>query len=106
MSWNNRSQNVFRTIAGKVVSRNGVGRITIGLWLFLISPFALAAETTPWKTYLFIVMGISLIAGSVLSFRNPKAESRMAKLLLTGLYFWVFTFAQLIILALIYYFNK
>lgn len=81
-------------------------RVIIGLWLLSISPVALAAETTQWKTYLFIVMGISLVAGSILSVRNPKAESRMAKLLLTGLYFWVFTFAQLIILALIYYVNK
>ena len=83
-----------------------IAKSAISLWLLSVSSYAMAAETTPWKTYLFIVMGISLIAGSVLSLRNPKAESRMAKLLLTGLYFWVFTFAQLIILALIYYFNK
>jgi len=77
-----------------------------GLPLLLVSPDLLAATGTPWKTYLFIVMGISLAVASVLSIRNNKAESRMAKLLLTGLYFWVFTFAQLTVLALIYYFNK
>ena len=74
--------------------------------LILLSPVASAAEIVPWKSYLLGVMAISLVIASVLSFRNPKADSRAGKLLLTGLYFWIFTFAQLIILAFIYYFNK
>lgn len=74
--------------------------------LLCVSPMALAASSTPWKTYLFIVMAISLVVASILSLRNKKAESRMAKLLLTGLYFWVFTFAQLTVLSLVYYFTK
>jgi len=60
----------------------------------------------PWKTYLFVVMTISLVIASVLSFRKPKIDSLMGKLLLTGLYFWVLTFAQLIILAFVHYFTK
>lgn len=73
----------------------------------LYSPLAFAsAETTPWKTYLFVVMTISLVAGWFLSSRNKKTESFMGKFLLAGLYFWIFTFAQLIILSLLYYLNK
>ena len=74
--------------------------------LFSLSPMAYAASQTPWKTYLFSVMAISTIAATVLSLRNKKADSRMAKLLLAWLYFWVFTFGQLIILAFLYYINK
>lgn len=74
--------------------------------LILISTPTFAAAMVPWKTYLFVVMGISLVIGMTLSWRNPKAESTMGKLLLAGLYFWVLTFAQLMVLALIYYFSK
>jgi len=71
-----------------------------------MSPAAYAAELVPWKTYLFGVMAIALVIASVLSLRNSKADSRLEKLLLTGLYFWILTFAQLIILAFVYYLNK
>ncbi|TQV87704.1 hypothetical protein [Aliikangiella coralliicola] len=81
-------------------------RYLAAIFLFLMSPWAHAAEELSWKTYLFSVMGIALIVASFLSFRNPKAESLMAKLLLAGLYFWVLTFAQLTVLALIYYIAK
>jgi hypothetical protein len=72
----------------------------------LLSPVAYASEMVPWLTYLLGVMFISLVIASVMSIRNPKADSRAGKILLAGLYFWVLTFAQLIILAFIYYFNK
>jgi len=74
--------------------------------LLLMSTQVQAAEALAWKSYLFAVMGISVVVGGFLSLRNPKAESRLGKLLLAGLYFWVLTFAQLIVLALIYYLNK
>ncbi len=73
--------------------------------LMLISPAVYAADMLPWKTYLLSVMGISLVIASVLSIRNSKVDSLMAKLLLAGLYFWILTFAQLIILALLHYLN-
>ena len=81
-------------------------RLLVGFSLVMVSPWALAAGETPWKMYLGVVMTISLIIASWLGFRSEKAESRLAKLLLTGLYFWVFTFAQLTVLAFIYYINK
>ncbi len=76
------------------------------LSLFLLMPVSLpafAAAQSSWLIYLLAVMALSLVAAVVLSLRNEKAESVMGKLLLTGLYFWVLTFAQLIVLALIYY---
>jgi hypothetical protein len=71
-----------------------------------MSPAVYASPMVPWLSYLIIVMSISLVIASVMSIRNPKADSRAGKILLAGLYFWVLTFAQLIILAFIYYFNK
>lgn len=76
------------------------------IFFILLSPETRAAEMVPWKTYLFGAMTISMILASILSFYKPKADSLMGKLLLTGLYFWIFTFGQLIVLAAIYYFNK
>lgn len=83
--------------------------ITISLLFLLlmsVSPYAWAAETVAWKTYLLSAMSIAMVIGAFLAFRNPKAESTPAKLLLTGLYFWIITFAELIVLALLYYFTK
>lgn len=81
-----------------------IQRFCISIALFLVSPWALAADMVAWKSYLFVVMSIALVAGTILSVRNKKAEGRAAKIILAGLYFWVFTFAQLIVLALIYHF--
>ncbi|TQV74871.1 hypothetical protein FLL45_07885 [Aliikangiella marina] len=78
-----------------------------GLILSVLSPVVLASsQVTPWKSYLFVVMTLSVIAAWVLSSRNKKAESFMGKFLLGGLYFWIFTFAQLMVLSLLYYLNK
>ena len=74
--------------------------------LMVISPNVWAADVVPWKTYLFSAMSIAMVIGLILAFKNPKAESTPAKLLLAGLYFWVITFAELIILALLYYVTK
>ncbi|MGX5174955.1 hypothetical protein ACUR5C_13115 [Aliikangiella sp. IMCC44653] len=76
----------------------------LALWGF--SPFAAAANELPWKLYLLTVMGISVMCATFLSIRNKRAEGFIPKLLLAGLYFWVFTFAQLMVLSLIYYLNK
>ena len=81
-------------------------KLIILLLLFIISPWAQAAELIAWKSYLAVIMGIALIAATILSWRNKKAEGRAAKILLGGLYFWVITFAELIILALIYHFTQ
>ncbi len=81
-----------------------VMRILIAISLLAFSPWALAAEMVPWKSYLFVVMFIALIGGSILSARNKKAEGRAAIIILAGLYFWVITFAELIVLAVIYHF--
>ena len=74
--------------------------------LMAISPNAWAADVVPWKTYLFSAMSIAMVIGLVLAFKNPKAESKSTKFLLAGLYFWIITFAELIILALLYYVTK
>ena len=79
-------------------------RVIIALSLLVVSPWAHAAEMVAWKSYLAVVMLIALVSGTILSLKNEKAESRVAKILLAGLYFWIITFAELIVLALIYHF--
>lgn len=74
--------------------------------LALISTNAWAAETVAWKSYLLTAMAIAAVIGGVLAYKNPKAEGAPAKLLLAGFYFWVITFAELTVLAAIYYFTK
>ncbi|MFT6732604.1 MAG: hypothetical protein ACJAS9_000786 [Polaribacter sp.] len=78
---------------------------TSTILLLIISPYAQAAELVAWKSYLAGIMGIAAIGGYILSMRNEKAEGRMAKIILGGLYFWVITFAELIVLATIYHFT-
>jgi len=83
-----------------------IKRISVAIPLVLISPWAQAADMVSWKSYLFVVMTVALIGGIILSARNEKAEGRAAKIILAGLYFWVITFAELIVLALIYHFTE
>ena len=55
---------------------------------------------------LFLILSgmgvISVVAATILSWRNKKADSRLAKILMGGLYFWLITFAQLTVFALYY----
>ncbi len=81
-------------------------RIIVTIGLLLISPWAQAADMVSWKSYLFVVMAIAMAAGIYLSARNEKAEGRAAKIILAGVYFWIITFAQLIVLAVIYHFTS
>lgn len=74
--------------------------------LIIFSPYAHAADLVPWKSYLAGVMLIALVAATILSIRNKKAEGRVAKIVMAGVYFWLITFAELILLALIYHFSK
>ncbi len=85
---------------------NNWGNRIIFLTLLAYSPWANAADLVPWKGYLAAVMMIALIAGTWLSIKNKKAEGRMAKIIMAGVYFWLFTFAQLIILAMVYHFSS
>ncbi len=83
-----------------------LAKIILVIFLLMISPWAQAAELIAWKSYLVSIMVIAAIGGYTLSMRNKKAEGRMAKIILGGLYFWVITFAELIVLATIYHFTN
>lgn len=87
----------------KIMNKQILSLIVIGLFS---TPVFAAVDIVPWKTYLFSVMAIAVIIAVFTSWRNPKTESFMGRFLLAGVYFWVLTFAQLIVLALIYYFVK
>lgn len=81
-------------------------RLILAIVLALFSTPVWAAQMVAWKSYLAVIMLIALVAATIISVRNKKAEGRLAKILLAGLYFWVITFAELIILALIYHFTQ
>jgi len=81
-------------------------KLFITLVLISFSPWAHAADMFAWKNYLLAVALISLVGGTLLSLRNKSAETRVSKILLAGLYFWVIFFAQLVVLAGIYHFTS
>jgi len=88
------------------ISKSKSKSIMLAIFLLTFSPWANAASLVPWKSYLAVVMFVALVVGSILSVRNKKAEGRMAKIIMAGVYFWLITFAQLIILALVYHFSS
>ena len=63
-----------------------------------------AATKVPWEWTMVIVGVISAVIATIITRRNEKADTLGLKILLGGLYFWVITFAQTIVLALIYQF--
>lgn len=79
---------------------------SLSVLFFVSTPVLAAPDKLPWMTYLFLVMIIALVIAVIVSWRNPKTESFMGRFLLAGVYFWVLTFAQLIILALIYWIHN
>jgi len=82
-------------------------KIALASALMLTSPVVLAAsEKTPWTAYFLIGMTISIVVASILSSRHKNAESAAIKVMLGGLYFWVVTFIQLTVFAVIHYFNR
>ena len=48
------------------------------------------------------ILVISIIGGLLLASRNASDQQRQTKILLFALFFWVLTFAQLIIVAIGY----
>ncbi len=93
-------------VASNKAANNKISNTVLAILLLLFSPWANAAALVPWKTYLAGVMFIALVTGTFLSIRNKKAEGRMAKIIMAGVYFWLITFAELIILALVYHFFR
>jgi len=81
-------------------------KLFIAFALITFSPWAHAADILPWKTYLFVAIAIAAVAATILSLRNKNAETRVSKILLAGLYFWVIMFAEMIVLAGIYHFTS
>lgn len=71
--------------------------------MFLLSTLKVEAATkVPWEWTLVVVALISAIVATIITRRNSKANTLGLKILLGGLYFWVITFAQTIVLALVY----
>ncbi|MDH5628618.1 MAG: hypothetical protein OEY96_00555 [Gammaproteobacteria bacterium] len=83
-----------------------INRILGMIFLAVFTTPALAAPMDSWVGYVLLMIAISLTVGIYLSRRNEKADSRLSKILLAGLYFWITTFAQLILFAIYYHFTQ
>lgn len=68
-----------------------------------LSPLAWASSNKlQWELYLLGITVISAIGAFWLTKRKENLETRLVKILVAGVYFWVITFLQLIVLALLY----
>jgi hypothetical protein len=77
--------------------------LVIFTMLVLFSPFAEAANgKIQWQLYMVAITVISVVGAMVVANRKKDYEAKMIKFFAISVYFWVFTFAQLGILALIY----
>ena len=79
-------------------------KITLLIIILLSTLKVEAATKVPWEWTLVVVALISAIVATIITRRNSKANTLGLKILLGGLYFWVITFAQTIVLALVYQF--
>lgn len=77
-------------------------KLTLAILLTITTFSAQAATKVPWEWTMVIVGVISAVIATIITRRNKKADTLGLKVLLGGLYFWVITFAQTIILALVY----
>ncbi|MEM0912736.1 MAG: hypothetical protein AAGJ37_17305 [Pseudomonadota bacterium] len=84
---------------------------SLGFRLFLASILFLASCTLvyassdklQWQWYLIGIAVISSLASYVIIKQKKSIETFGIKVLIWGTYFWVFTFAQLTLLAILYY---
>ena len=79
-------------------------KLILALTLIMSTLSTQAATKVPWEWTMLIVGVISAVCATVITRRNDKADTLGLKILLGGLYFWVITFAQTIVLALVYQF--
>ena len=85
--------------------------LSLGFRLFLASIVFLASSTLvyassdkiQWQWYLIGITVISSLCSLVVIKRKKSIETFGIKVLIWGTYFWVFTFAQLTLLAILYY---
>lgn len=69
----------------------------------LFSPFALAANLKfQWPVYLAVITTLSVLGAYVAVNRKQTFETKAMKFLTAGIYFWVITFIQFGVLAIVY----
>lgn len=75
--------------------------LTLGLLVF--SAFAHASSgRIPWHLYLIGMGIISTVIAIIITSRKKNLENTGIRILVWGVYFWIVTFIQLILLSLIY----
>lgn len=81
-----------------------LGLYITGLVVCGLMAAALNDVAAYWHWVLVGVAVVSSIAAYGLVLRKPKLENTGIKILVWGTYFWVLTFAQLMVFALLYHF--
>lgn len=73
--------------------------------LLAYSPMALASSNKiQWHLYLIGIAVISSLIAFVITKRKENLENTGIKILVWGVYFWIVTFLQLMLLSLLYMF--
>ncbi len=75
--------------------------LTLGLLVFSVFAHA-ASGRIPWHLYLIGMGIISTIIAIIITSRKKNLENMGIRILVWGVYFWIVTFIQLILLSLIY----
>ncbi len=71
-------------------------------FLLVFSPLAFASnQKLNWELSLIVITAVSAI-GAVWMVKRKDYEARLVKILVAGVYFWIFTFIQLAIFAVVY----
>lgn len=70
--------------------------------LFLPSTVWAKQEPLDWKTHGLIALVIAITVSVVIVMRNKALDSKTAKIMVFGIYFWVFIFLQAVLYGLYY----
>jgi hypothetical protein len=75
----------------------------VAILMVLFSPIAFASDIRMyWHLYLFGIALISTLIALFITYRKKNIESTGIRIMIWGIYFWLVTFMQLILLSLLY----
>lgn len=75
----------------------------MAILIAIFSPTAFASDIRiQWHLYLLGITLISTLVALLITYRKKNVESTGIRVMIWGIYFWVVTFIQLILLSLLY----
>lgn len=77
--------------------------LVISMGLLILPQWAWAKqEPLDWKTHGLIALTIAVVISVFLVMRNQRLDSKTAKIMVFGIYFWLIIFAQAILYGVYY----